>query len=59
MAVKRKVEYEDLATNGGMSVRLLESGDWNLTVPDKLGKKDLLTLRALLNYLIEEQEILK
>lgn len=59
MAVKRSIEYEDLATNGGITVRLLESGDWSMSAPDKLSKKDLLVLRALLNTLIEEQEILK
>lgn len=59
MGIKRKVEYEDLATNGGLTVRLLESGDWSMSAPDKLTKRDILVLRNLLNILIEEQEILK
>lgn len=59
MAVKRSIEYSDLLTNGEVAVRLLESGDWSVSIPDKVTKRDVVMLRALLNTLIEEQEIIK
>lgn len=59
MAVKRSIEYADLVTNGEVVVRLLESGDWGCSIPDKLTKRDIILLRALLNTLIDEQEIIK
>jgi len=59
MAVKRSIEYTDLLTNGEVVVRLLESGDWSFSVPDKLSKRDIIIIRALINTLIEEQEIIK
>jgi hypothetical protein len=59
MAVKRSIEYTDLLTNGEVVARLLESGDWSFGLPDKLSKRDIIIIRALLNTLIEEQEIIK
>ena len=59
MAVKRSIEYADLVTNGEIKVRLLENGDWSCAIPDKLSKRDIIMLRALLNTLIDEQEIIK
>ena len=57
--MKRNIEYSDLVENGEISIRLLESGDWSLKMPDKLTKRDIAIFRGLLTSLIEEQEILK
>ena len=57
--LKRKISYEQLVSNGGIDVFLLESGEWSVTMPDKLSKRDLILFRAMLNSLIEEQEIIK
>lgn len=57
--MKRNIEYSDLVENGEISIRLLESGDWSLKMPDKLTKRDIVIFRGLLTSLIEEQEILK
>lgn len=59
MSIKRQVKYEELATNGGIDITLLESGDWHLETPDKLTARDVLVLRAMLSTLIEEQGMLK
>lgn len=57
--MKRSIEYGQLVENGEATIRLLESGDWALEVPDKLTAKDLILIRALLRDMIEEQEIIK
>jgi len=57
--MKRKIEYSELVENGEVVIRLLESGDWSVTVPDKITHKDVIRIRALLSDLIDEQEILK
>lgn len=57
--MKRSIEYSELVENGEVTIKLLESGDWSLKAPDKITKRDVVLIRALLSSLIEEQEILK
>jgi hypothetical protein len=57
--MKRSIEYSELVENGEVTIKLLESGDWSLKAPDKITKRDVVLIRALLTSLIDEQEILK